>query len=647
MINKGDLIAGRYRILDTLGEGGMANVYLAEDTFLHRKVALKSLRLDLTDNKQFQERFKRESQAMSKLSSPYIVNILDVGDDDFSYIVMEYVDGPSLKKYLRQHYPLDLPEVVSLMEEILQGVIVAHNHGIIHRDLKSQNVLLTPQKHAKVADFGIALALGDQSITQSDTTIGSIHYMAPERVRGAQANQRSDIYALGIILFEMLMGKLPFDGDNAMAVALQHFNDQLPNMRAINPDIPQALENVVRKATAKDLTQRYKSVQEMAQDLKTSLDPARSKESPLPLSALNKPVDNRQTKVLPNLTAEQTVPQSNNSKIKKPFKKWRLWLLLVLLVVLLVGLFWYPRREVTVPDVANLTQAQAQTVLGNSGLKVQQVVGIHDVKVAKGRIIRSAPAEGLHLKKGTKIKLVKSLGPTLKKLPNVQGLNYYDAKKKLQHAGFRVQKKHQYSNQVAAGLVVKQSPSTSKHQKVAQNKIIKLTVSLGQKNYGFVIKDLVGYNLREVQDYANEEGLQLIVKNAPSATVDKGLVIEQNPSPGTTVLRGSQLEVTISLGNKSTPVPNDHSNDTDNNDNLQNVAQTVNIPYNNANSSGNNQVKIYLKDANHSLSNVYQNLTITADTPVTLNFQLNHGQVGQYIIERDGQTIVSQTVTAN
>lgn len=653
MINKGDLIAKRYLILDTLGEGGMSNVYLAEDTYLHRKVALKSLRADLQNDQQIRLRFQRESRAMSKLSSPYIVNILDVGDEELPFIVMEYVPGCSLKKYIKQNYPLPYQQVVDLMEEILQGVAVAHTHGIIHRDLKPQNVMITPDHHAKVADFGIALSQGEQSITQTNSTMGSVHYMAPERVRGQQASIQSDIYALGIILYEMLTNKLPFDGETSLAIALKHFNEATPSLRREHPDIPQALENVVFKATAKDSKQRYTSALAMAADLKTTLSPQRAHEPVfVALAADTKPMDNdeEKTKVMAQV-ADDNKKAAQNKPGKKPWyrNKW-LWLLSLLGVVLaIIGLIWLnDRKEVSVPDVTNLSPAQARAVLGNSQLKAQISGNEYSNRVAKNNIIRSLPPKGSHLKSGSAVKLIRSLGPKKYSVPNVVGDNYYEARQKLMRAGFKVKRSNRYSAEVAAGTIIKQSPQAKK-KVVFRKKTVRLTVSLGQKNYSFPLKDLTGYNLRGAQDYANEEGLQLVIKNIASNSVDKGIVISQAPAAGTQVLRGSTLTVNISSGklntNETSSNTNEFNNDLAGNP-VQTVTRVLTIPFNDQDNHTSNQVQIYIKDAAHNLNEVYRTMNIDSSTQVTVPFQLNKGQMGQYRIVNDGKVVETGNVTA-
>ena len=279
MINKGYLLGDRYRIVDTLGEGGMANVYLADDIILKRQVAVKIIRLDLQKDSQVTARFEREALATSELSHPNIVSVFDVGSDHgLPYMVMEYVKGPDLKEYIQDNTPIPLPKVIKIMDQILSAMSLAHKHGVIHRDLKPQNILMDENGNIKIADFGIAVALNQTTITQTNSVLGSVHYMSPEQTRGGMVTKQSDIYSLGIILYELLTGQVPFNGETPVVIALKHAEDEIPSLRKQNKDIPQALENVVLKATAKDPRDRYASVDEMKADLDTSLDPSRLNE---------------------------------------------------------------------------------------------------------------------------------------------------------------------------------------------------------------------------------------------------------------------------------------------------------------------------------------------------------------------------------
>ena len=315
-MNPGYKIGKRYRIIRTLGEGGMANVYLAYDEVLDRKVSVKLLRLDLRDDPNTQRRFEREAMAATQLNDPHIVGVYDIGEDHgMQFMVMQYVEGTDLKAYIKKNFPIPLPQVVDIMEQVLSAVQAAHDHGIIHRDLKPQNILIDENKNIKITDFGIAVAAYQDSLTQTNTLMGSVHYLSPEQARGSIATKQSDIYSLGIILYELLTGKVPFEGETAVSIALKHFKENIPSVRDFNRDIPQALENVVIKATAKDPSDRYKSAAAMAADLRTSLDPARKNEPRLEFND----DDDGETKVIELPSHHEKQPQQDEKK--QPQKK--------------------------------------------------------------------------------------------------------------------------------------------------------------------------------------------------------------------------------------------------------------------------------------------------------------------------------------
>ena len=308
MIQVGKLFAGRYRILKSIGRGGMADVYLANDLILdNESVAIKVLRTNYQTDQVAVARFQREARAMTELSHPNIVAIRDIGEEDGQqFLVMEYVDGSDLKKFIQDHAPLSNQDVVRIMGEVLSAMTLAHQKGIIHRDLKPQNVLLTKDGRAKVTDFGIAVAFAETSLTQTNSMLGSVHYLSPEQARGSKATIQSDIYAMGIMLFEMLTGHIPFDGDSAVTIALQHFQKPLPSILAENRNVPQALENVVIRATAKKLENRYNSTLEMSRDLVTSLHPSHSRDSKV---------------VFDDMTDAKTLPKVDSVSSVGPEKK--------------------------------------------------------------------------------------------------------------------------------------------------------------------------------------------------------------------------------------------------------------------------------------------------------------------------------------
>ena len=306
MIQIGKLFAGRYRILKSIGRGGMADVYLANDLILDNEdVAIKVLRTNYQTDQVAVARFQREARAMAELNHPNIVAIRDIGEEDGQqFLVMEYVDGADLKKYIQDHAPLSNNEVVRIMEEVLSAMTLAHQKGIVHRDLKPQNILLTKHGVVKATDFGIAVAFAETSLTQTNSMLGSVHYLSPEQARGSKATIQSDIYAMGIMLFEMLTGHIPYDGDSAVTIALQHFQKPLPSIIDENHNVPQALENVVIRATAKKLSDRYGSIFEMSRDLMTALSYNRSRERKVIFD------DVESTKPLPKVTpAPVTTPK--------------------------------------------------------------------------------------------------------------------------------------------------------------------------------------------------------------------------------------------------------------------------------------------------------------------------------------------------
>ncbi|WP_322090783.1 Stk1 family PASTA domain-containing Ser/Thr kinase [Caldifermentibacillus hisashii] len=291
----GKRINDRYKIIEYIGGGGMANVYLARDMILERDVAVKVLRLDLANDDELIRRFHREAQSATSLVHPNIVNIYDVGEEDnIYYIVMEYVDGETLKQYIQNHFPIPIEKVIDITLQITSAISHAHQNNIIHRDIKPQNILIDKKGNVKITDFGIAVALTSTTITQTNSVLGTVHYISPEQARGGVATKKSDIYSLGIVLFELLTGRLPFSGESAVSIALKHLQTETPHPRSWNPSIPQSVENIILKATAKDPFYRYDDIEEFKADLLTCLDPSRINEPPFVL-----PVDEEATKVIP------------------------------------------------------------------------------------------------------------------------------------------------------------------------------------------------------------------------------------------------------------------------------------------------------------------------------------------------------------
>ena len=654
MFDKDYLLGGRYKIISLLGEGGMANVYLAEDIILKRKVAVKVLRLDLQKDPQTIQRFQREALSISELSHPHIVSIFDVGSDhNRHYLVMEYVDGPDLEEYIQKNNPIPVKTVINIMDQILDAMALAHRHNVIHRDLKPQNILLDKKGNVKIVDFGIAVALNQSTMTQTNTAMGSVHYMSPEQARGSLATKQSDIYSLGIILYELLMGQVPFGGENAIAVALKHFQEKIPSLRKQNPAIPQALENVVFKATAKDPRDRYKSVLEMKKDLDSSCDSDRKNE---PVFKPEHNLDQDATIVLPNMNGSVTNTQEVE-QAKQPSKKKTLWDnikshkwwwigagIAFVGIVLILAFALGRKDDVSVPNVANLTENQAKDSILASGLKIGKVTRKNSSTVKKGYLISSSPTAGSTVKNGDKIDLIISKGPKLVTVPDVSGYRYSTARNKLEKLGFRVDKTDAYSTDIPKNDVITQDVDPGQRIN-PDNTTITLTVSRGPRNNKprqIKLRDLTGYSIKGAQDYARDNGLNLRITEQESDTAQKGTVMKQDPAPGAMVDRGSTLHLIVSKGKDSDDDKSNSSSSSENNT----VTKSFTIPYQASGNDDNHQgnhIQIYIADSKHSIGNVYRDQYITSNQTYTIPFDLSNGN-GHIKIVRDGNTILDEDI---
>ena len=553
-------VGKRYRIIRSLGEGGMANVYEAEDLVQKRRVTLKMLRFDLQDDPRSVERFHKEANSLTKLDNPHIVQIYDFGNDHgVPYLIMEYVKGTDLKTYLKEHYPLSCEKVVDIMEQILSAVESAHRIGIIHRDLKPQNILIDNYGKVKVTDFGISIAaMESATITKTNTMIGSVHYISPEQARGSIITKQSDIYSLGIILFELLTGKVPFEGQTAVSIAVKHYRDNLPSARKINPKVPQALENVILHATAKKLKDRYPDAETMARDLKTALLLVRKNEPKWEVPT----EDDAETKTLVIPTTESPSTGSRKTKKTKQQKKKRVYrrhpiaFLIGTLGVIVVVTILLMSLKVQVPDLRGMSVREAQEVLLSNNLKLGKKRYEYSSSYLKGQTISSDPARETTVSRNSKVNIVISKGPLKTKFGSYIGQNFDQVRKKLKAKGVLVDKETTYSNKYPAGQIVSQSIDPSMKVSLYQLPVT-FTVSEGVQT--FKIRDLTGYTQKSVIDYAQEHNITIIFEQQYSNTVPKGQVISQNPKANTTVKAGSQVIVTLSLG------PNNNSENGNNN----------------------------------------------------------------------------------
>ena len=588
MIQIGKIFAGRYRILKQIGRGGMADVYLAKDLILDgEEVAVKVLRTNYQTDPIAVARFQREARAMADLDHPHIVRITDIGEEDGQqYLAMEYVAGLDLKRYIKENYPLSNEEAVRIMGQILLAMRLAHARGIVHRDLKPQNILLTPDGTAKVTDFGIAVAFAETSLTQTNSMLGSVHYLSPEQARGSKATFQSDIYAMGIIFYEMLTGHIPYDGDSAVTIALQHFQKPLPSVIAENPSVPQALENVVIKATAKKLSDRYQSVSEMYVDLSTSLSYNRRNEPKLIFDDANK----ADTKTLPKVSQstltsipktqvqeerpsvrEPTQEISNQASVQKPAKKRKFkarYMILVASVLLvaasLIWIFSKTPATIAIPDVAGQTVAEAKETLKKSNFEAGEEKSEASETVAEGRVIRTDPEAGSGRKEGSKVNLIVSSGKQSFQLSNYVGRKSSDViaelkEKKVPENLIKIEEEE--SSEGEEGTVLRQTPAAGSTYDLTKATSIVLTVakkvtSVSMPSYIGSSLEFTKNNLIQIVG-VKEANIEVVeVSTAPEGTT-AGTVVSQDPKPGEKVdLNKTRIKISIY---KPKPAPSSSS----------------------------------------------------------------------------------------
>lgn len=564
------IIAERYELLDVIGRGGMADVYLANDTILNRTIAIKILRTSLAKDPVYIARFQREASAAAALSHKNIVEIYDVGEDnDQYYIVMEYVPGRTLKELIAKRGALHVMEAIDIMKQVLSGTARAHQMGIIHRDLKPQNILVTDSGTAKIADFGIASIQSLTQFTQTDVIMGSLHYLAPELARGEKATVQSDIYALGIVFYELLRGQVPFNGESPVNIALKHMQEELPSLREFNPSIPQSVENIVIKATAKNLNDRYKNASEMLEDLQTCL--SRSDEEKLvfnhdgesdPTIVVNprQIFDNNEEEPKEEVVEERSTRKPKKASAPKKKLDPKIIAGIVASVVVVLGLIFYfvflspGKTDASVmPDLVGMTQKEAKTLLEDYGVTINEDMVYKELSdtYKKGLITKTDPKKGSSIKKGDVVTITVSKGKYIV-LDNYVGMSYEDAKDVLENQyGFTVDEKYEVSDE-EAGTVIEQSLDEGyKQDPTDKSRSITLTVSKGSY---VILENYVGMKYEEAESKLKALGFN-VTKREQSSDEDSGTVIDQNLASGYKVdpsEKNRNITLTVSTGYSQT-----------------------------------------------------------------------------------------------
>ncbi|MBC1499837.1 Stk1 family PASTA domain-containing Ser/Thr kinase [Listeria weihenstephanensis] len=644
----GKRINDRYKVVSAIGGGGMANVFLAHDMILDRNVAVKVLRIDLADESNLIRRFQREAQSATSLVHPNIVSIYDVGEEnDLHYIVMEYVEGMDLKQYIHENHPIPFEKTVDIMLQIVSAVAVAHSAHIVHRDLKPQNILIDHDGVVKITDFGIAMALSETSITQTNSLLGSVHYLSPEQARGGMATQKSDIYSLGIVLYELLIGKVPYDGESAVSIAIKHLQASIPSIREQNPEVPQSLENIVIRATAKDPFLRYQTAEEMEIDLKTALDPERRNEEKYVF-----PMDDGETKTIPIIAAKNMMQNLDNTVVateekpeapaekpkKKKSNKKKIWIIsgITLLFVIIIALLWYfgrPPATMKIPNVANDTKETAVQKLQSAGFNVGESFVKNSDKIEEGKVIETDPEIGAAEEKGSTVNLYVSIGAKKITVTDYTGKSYDTVKQVLDQQGYKkVSYTEEYSDSVDSGVIISQDP-TAGSEVVVEDTEISFVVSKGERP--LTLKDLSGFNQVGLDDYASSNDITITTSSEDySDTVGAGQVISQKPEAGATINKGDKVTVVMSKGPKEKEV--------------KTVKRTISIPYEpedpDATPPVAQHIQIYIQDKTHSMTSAFKEMDITKNTTENLSFEIEEGTQGGYKVVRDNTVILEETI---
>ena len=576
MIMKGQKISDRYQIIKSIGEGGMANVYLAYDTILDRNVAVKVLRGDLANDEKFVRRFQREALSASSLSNPNIVEVYDVGEDNGEYyIVMEYVEGKHLKALLKKRGKLTVPEVIDITLQITNGLSVAHDSYIIHRDIKPQNILILENGMIKITDFGIAVAMNATQLTQTNSVMGSVHYLPPEQASGKGATLQSDIYSIGILMYELLTGKLPFRGDNAVEIALKHLKEPMPSIRDEIPDIPQSVENIILKATAKNPKNRYSDAREMHEDLKTCLDESRANELKITfkypendyddtkLLKTVKPEKKKEVskeKVGEEVVAKKTKANDSQNKLLITLASVFVGLVVVITTIFVLIPQITSSKQNAIPDVTNYTVTEAIKALQDAGFVVSDEQREEaNENVEEGRVSRTTPAIGSIRKEGTEVIIYRSLGDVKVTIEDYTGKNASEIKGKLEALKLQViiSKKEINSdeaNDYKEGIIIEQSVAAG--EKVSEGSSITLYVPKLDNKYPDFVAD--NYSVSEVEDFCNEYGVNLTKQEVETTEHAAGTIFYQSRAAGTTVVSGAKLTIKIAKEpSKNTENPDD------------------------------------------------------------------------------------------
>ena len=578
------LLAGRYELIEKIGDGGMAVVYKAKDRLLNRYVAVKILRPEFTRDAQFIESFRKESQAAAGLQHPNIVNVYDVGKEgNIYFIVMELIDGRPLSDIIEENGPLDYRNVIEIGKQVAAALSLAHKNHIIHRDVKPHNIMITKDGVAKLADFGIAKAISSSTIVNKDEggqVMGSVHYFSPEQARGKYVDEKSDVYSLGIVLYEMLTGEVPFDGDNPVEIALMHINEDIKPPSQIIDNVPPALEKIILKATDKYQTNRYENAEVMFEDLNNVdflskkigdnilMEGADRRKKPVKINDEN---EEKLNAIISDKGGKKSSKnKSKSSDEKSKFKKALPWIiaLIALIIVGAVGGYFLSskfldddNKKIEVPSLKGMTYDEASDELDSLNLKIEKGDDVYSAEIEKGKIVSQSPIAKTKVKKGSKIKVNISKGKKAGLVPDLIGKTYNDAdiSATLSQYGFVLGNvTYDESEKYDEGIIINQTPSAGSTSRAGS--AINIVVSKGKKEKSKV-PTLTGLTADQAVQALNKEGLQVgDISYEESNVYGKDFVMWQQYSAGTELKKGTSVSIKISKGIPKVPEPQNPDN---------------------------------------------------------------------------------------
>lgn len=661
----GKMVNERYKVIDKLGGGGMSIVYLAEDTILNRKVAIKAISIPPREKEETLKRFEREVHNSSQLSHENIVSMIDVDEEDECfYLVMEYIEGPTLAEYIHSHGPLSVETAIKFTEQILSGIKHAHDMRIVHRDIKPQNVLIDKNKTLKIFDFGIAKALSETSLTQTNHVLGTVQYLSPEQAKGESTDEGTDIYSIGIVLYEMLVGEPPFNGETAVSIAIKHIQDSIPNITTDKrEEVPQALSNVVLRATEKDKHNRYHTVQEMCDDLTSALHENRANEEkyeldktktvPLTKDELNKKIndthnddDLNKTMQIPIVNEPvrqqefQSLEGRYSSPPKKKHSKMKITVLSLIFALLLAGLVGFIGMGVfgskyeEMPDLSGKTEKEAEQILKDHHLTMGDISRKYSDKYPENQIIKSEPNSGERVEEGEAIDIILSKGPQKVKMPNLVGLPKDEAVKKLKNLGLKdIDVEQAYSHSVDKGLISEQSVEAN--SEVALNDHhIKIYELLGVRQV--YVSDFENKSYSSAKKELESKGFKVQATQENDDKVKKGNIISQSPK-NKSVDEGSIINLTVSKGKSGED--DDDSDDSD----VKSTSETVKVPY--SGSKGKSQtVEVFIRDKDNSGNSASQTFKITKDKTISIPLKIEKGKTAGYTVRVDNKIVADKDV---